>query len=304
MNNSYDIIIIGGGIAGLTAAVYARRAGKTVLLIENNSFGGQITLTNEVENFPAFNSISGTELSDKLLNQATSLGTETLFDTVTGIKDGKIKTVTTEYGEYEAKAVIIASGLKHRKTGLSAEEKFISRGVSYCAVCDGAFYKNKDVAVLGGGNTALSDATFLADICKSVTIIHRRNEFRADKVLIEKLKEKQNIIYEMDSALTDISGESSVSSITIKNNLTNTEKIINISGIFVAIGQIPQNDIFKNIIELDDYGFIKAGENCKTSTLGIFAAGDCRTKDLRQLTTAAADGASAATEASKYIDLL
>lgn len=305
MNGIYDIIIIGGGCAGLTAAVYARRAGKTVLLLENNSFGGQISLTSEVENFPGFMNISGGELSERLHEQAAALGTETVFDTAAGIKEtGEYKTVVTEYGEYTGKAVIIAGGLRHRKTGLIEEEKFVGRGVSYCAVCDGAFYKNKRVAVLGGGNTALGDAAFLADICECVTVIHRREEFRADKSAVLRLKEKSNVDYELNSVLTGIKGEGAVSSVTVKNTLTGAEKEIPVSGLFVAIGQLPQNGAYKDIVELDGYGYIVAGEDCRTSREGIFAAGDCRTKQLRQLVTAAADGAVAATNACSYIDNL
>lgn len=303
MDSIYDIIIIGGGCAGLTAAVYARRAGKTVLLLENNSFGGQISLTSEVENFPGFMNISGAELSERLHEQAAALGTKTVFDTAAGIKEsGKNKTVVTEYGEYTGRAVIIAGGLRHRKTGLNEEDKYVGRGVSYCAVCDGAFYKNKRVAVLGGGNTALGDAAFLADICGGVTVIHRREDFRADKSAVSRLKEKSNVDYELNSVLTAIKGEGAVASVTVKNTLTGAEKDIPVSGLFVAIGQLPQNEAYKDIVELDEYGYIKAGEDCRTSAAGIFAAGDCRTKQLRQLVTAAADGAVAATNACRYID--
>ena len=304
MNNTiYDIIIIGGGCAGLTAAVYARRAGKTVLLLENNSFGGQISLTDGVENFPGFMNISGAELSDRLHSQASALGTETVFDAATGIQEnGEYKTVSAEYGKYVGRAVIIASGLRHRKTGLANEEALIGKGVSYCAVCDGAFYRNKKVAVLGGGNTALGDAAFLADICESVTLIHRREDFRADKSTISRLKEKNNINYELNSVLTNINGEKSVCSVTVENTKTGIKKEIPVSGLFVAIGQLPQNEAYKNIVELDEYGYIKAGEDCRTSRAGIFAAGDCRTKELRQLVTAAADGAIAATNACSYAD--
>lgn len=301
--NIYDIIIIGGGCAGLTAAVYARRAGKTVLLLENNSFGGQISLSDGVENFPGFMNISGVELSDRLHTQATALGTETVFDTATGIKEGgAYKTVTAEYGEYTGRAVIIAGGLRHRKTGLAEEDRFVGKGVSYCAVCDGAFYKNKSVAVLGGGNTALGDAAFLADMCESVTVIHRRSEFRADKSTVLKLKGKSNVNYELDSVLTAINGENRLESVTVENTQTGEKKEIPVSGLFVAIGQLPQNGAYKDIVELDEYGYIKAGEDCRTSRAGIFAAGDCRTKELRQLVTAAADGAVAATNACNYAD--
>ncbi len=299
----YDIIIIGGGCAGLTAAVYARRSGKKVLLLENNSFGGQISLAVEVENFPGFANISGAEFSDRLYNQAAALGTETVFETAVGIEDGgAYKTVLTDYGRYQAPAVIIAGGLKHRKTGLPAEDQLIGRGVSYCAVCDGAFFKNKNVAVLGGGNTAVQDAALLADICGTVTVIHRRDTFRAEKSMVERLKEKNNVKYEFNSVLTAINGDGAVSSVTVADRLTGAEKTIAVSGIFIAIGQIPQNDAYKNVVELDGYGFIKAGEDCRTSCKGIFAAGDCRTKELRQLTTAAADGSVAASNACKYTD--
>ena len=301
--NIYDIIIIGGGCAGLTAAVYARRAGKSVLLLENNSFGGQISLTDGVENFPGFMNISGAELSDRLHSQATALGTETVFDTALKINEnGAYKAVVAEYGEYTGRAIIIAGGLRHRKTELAEEDKFVGKGVSYCAVCDGAFYKNKRVAVLGGGNTALGDAAFLADICQSVTIIHRRDEFRADKSTVSHLREKSNVNYVLNSVLTAINGESAVTSVTVENTKTGEKKEIPVSGLFVAIGQLPQNEAYKDIVELDEYGYIKAGEDCRTSRAGIFAAGDCRTKELRQLVTAAADGAVAATNACSYAD--
>lgn len=298
----YDIIIIGGGIAGLTAAIYARRAGKDVALFENNSFGGQISLSPSVENYPAFSAISGAELSDKLLNQAMSLGAEMIFSSVYEITDSN--SVIADSGEYKAAAIIIANGMKHRKTGLANEERLTGKGVSYCAVCDGGFYKNKNVAVYGGGNTAIGDAIFLSDICNSVTVIHRRDEFRADESLVKTLKAKKNVKFLLDSVVTDIVGTDRVEGLKIRNKKTKNETEITVSGVFIAIGQIPQNEAFKNIVELDDYGFIKAGENCKTSKEGIFAAGDCRTKELRQLVTAAADGAVAATEACKYIDKL
>lgn len=302
---TYDIVIIGGGCAGLTAAVYARRAGKTVLLLENNSFGGQISYSPEVENFPGFISVSGAELSSKLFEQAEALGTKTAFETAQGIIDGtEFKTVTTDSGSHKCKAVIIATGLRHRKTGLDNEERLIGKGVSYCAVCDGAFFKNKDVAVLGGGNTAVQDAIFLSKICNTVTVIHRRNSFRADISAVKKLKEKSNVKYELDCELTALNGENKLSSVTVCNKLTGTEKTIEVSGLFIAIGQLPQNEAYKNTVELDSDGFIKAGEDCKTSRGGIFAAGDCRSKALRQLTTAASDGSVAANNACKYIDSL
>lgn len=298
----YDIIIVGGGCAGLTAAIYARRAERSVLVLENNAFGGQIAYSPEVENFPGFMKISGLEFSDRLYSQAKQLGTEFEIDNAAEIKtDGEYKTVITDYGEYKCRAVIIATGLTHRKTGLENEEKLTGHGISYCAVCDGAFFKNKDVAVYGGGNTAVSDALFLSDICKSVTVVHRRAEFRADPILSEKLRKKSNIHYELSSEITALCGENSLKKITVCNKLTGENKDIEVAALFVAIGFLPQNDICNGIVDLDERGFIKAGEDCITSCPGIFAAGDCRTKALRQLTTAAADGAAAATAACKYI---
>ena len=301
----YDIIIVGGGCAGLTAAIYVRRAAKSVLLFENQSYGGQISFSPSVENYPGFTDISGFELSDKMYEQISALGTKTSFETVIGIKiDGKAKTVITDSGEYTCKAVIIAAGLKHRKLGLDNEEKLTGHGVSYCAVCDGAFFKGRDVAVCGGGNTALQDAVFLADLCKSVTLIHRRDTFRADAHIIASLKEKSNVKYILNSNITALNGDNMLHSVTVADKLTGKTHDIEISGLFVAVGHIPQNDPFKSLVKLDEYGFIIAGEDCRTSADGIFAAGDCRVKEIRQLTTAAADGAVAATNACRYIDLV
>ncbi len=299
----YDIIIVGGGCAGLTAAVYARRAEKSVLLLEKSAFGGQIAYSPEVENFPGFTKIGGLEFSDRLYSQAKALGTEFELDNVTDIKtDSEYKTVITDYGEYKCRAVIIATGLAHRKTGLENEKRLTGHGISYCAVCDGAFFRGKDVAVYGGGNTAVGDALFLSDICKSVTVIHRRAEFRADLYSTEKLRAKTNIYYELNSEVCALLGDERLQKITVRNKQTGESKDISVSALFIAIGFLPQNEICKNIVALDDGGFIKAGEDCITSCPGVFAAGDCRTKALRQLTTAAADGASAATAAIRYID--
>lgn len=302
-NKIYDIIIIGGGIAGLTAAVYAGRAGKTALVFENNSFGGQISYSPEVENFPGFSKISGLDLSDKLLSQARAAGAETAFDTVTAVADnGKYKCVSATSGEYRCKALIIAAGLTHKKAGIKGEEKFTGRGVSYCAVCDGAFFKGKNVAVFGGGNTAAEEALFLCDICKSVTLIHRRGELRADAALKSRLEAENNIDFKLNSAVTALKGEERLSAVTVTDVDTKAESDISVNALFIAIGREPNNKIFENVAKLDENGFINAGEDCRTGTDGVFAAGDCRAKALRQLTTAAADGAVAATEACRYID--
>lgn len=298
----YDIIIIGGGFAGLTAAIYARRAGKSVLVIENNSYGGQISYAPTVENYPGITSESGIDLSDAVLNQALALGAETLPETATKIDGERIKTVFTNGGEYTCKALIISTGLTHRKTGLENEERFIGKGVSYCAVCDGGFFKGKDVAVLGGGNTAVSDAVFLSDLCRKVTVIHRRGEFRADKIAVDALRAKDNITLMLNSSVTSLNGADRLESITVE---TGGEKMnLKVSGLFIAIGNTPRSDIFKDAVKTDEKGYIIAGEDCVTSSPGIFAAGDCRTKPLCQLVTAAADGAVAAVAACAYIDSL
>lgn len=274
-------------------------------MLENTSFGGQISYSPEVENYPGFKSISGLDLSDRLLSQAAATGAETSFETALSVKnEGKLKTVTTDSGEHKCFAVIIAAGMKHRKIGLENEEKFTGKGISYCAVCDGAFFKNKDVAVYGGGNTALEDALFLSDICNSVTVIHRRASFRASDAEVRKLKEKSNVFYKLNRIITSLNGEGSLFSVTVENTETGETEELKISALFTAIGQIPQNEAFRDIVKLDEYGFIESGEDCKTQTEGIFAAGDCRTKQLRQLTTAVSDGAVAATAACKYLDSL
>lgn len=291
----YDIIIIGGGCAGLTAAVYASRAGKSVLVIEGETFGGQITASPKIENYPAIPSISGMEFADNLFSQAESAGTQFEFDTVTEIIDGDIKTVKTEYGDFTAKSVIIATGSKHKKLNIDGEERLSGHGVSYCAVCDGAFFKGKSAVVAGGGNTAFSDALYLSAICEKVFLIHRRSEFRADKVLVERAKSCDNIEFITNATIEKILGENDVTGVLLNEN--GNTKTLSTDAVFVAIGQEPSNEIYKNLIDLDESGYIIAGEDCKTSKKGIFAAGDCRTKAVRQLTTASSDGAIAATAA-------
>ncbi len=291
----YDLIIIGAGPAGLTAAIYAARAGKTVLVYEKEGIGGQIATSPKVENYPGIRCVSGTEFADNLYEQALAFGVEIELESVEGIKDnGEIKTVITENGENECRKVIIATGVRHKKLGLEKEEEYEGRGVSYCAICDGAFFKNRPVAVVGGGNAALRSAQFLSGICEKVYLIHRRNEFRGDKMTADEVKAVSNVELLLDCTVESLHGEKALSSLTVRNIKTDEKFNLDVSALFVCVGQIPSNDAFKNIVLLDKDGYIIAGEDCKTNIPGIFAAGDCRTKSIRQLTTAAADGAVAA----------
>ena len=294
----YDAIVIGAGPAGLSAAIYLRRANKNVLVLEKKMIGGQIVNANIIENYPACPNISGYELADNLSNQAIDLGATIKYEEVLSIKNSKVKTVITTKGEYDTKTIIVATGEVTRKLGF--EDKYIGRGVSYCATCDGNFYKDKTVAVVGGGNTALDDALYLADIAKKVYLIHRRNEFRADQKTIDLLKKKNNIKYVLNSNITKINGENHLESIEVVSD----KKVMtfNIDGLFIAIGHNPITSIFKDIINLDSDGYIKGTKNCHTNKQGIFVAGDVRCKELRQLVTATSDGAIAATEAIKYLN--
>ncbi len=290
----YDVIIVGAGCAGLTAAVYALRAGKSVLILEAETIGGQISSSPKVENFPSIKSISGAEFSSNLFDQATELGADFELDRVEKIIDGETKKVITEYGEYECKALILATGVKHRKLDLDNVDDYEGNGISYCAVCDGAFFKGMKVAVNGGGNSALQSAEMLSEICEKVYLIHRRDTFRGEKTHVERLEKIPNIEFVLNSTVTGLSGDGALESIEITNTQTSDKSTLEVSGLFAMIGQIPQNSVFADVVELDEAGYIKAGEDCKTSADGIYAAGDCRTKSIRQLTTAAADGTVAA----------
>lgn len=297
-----DIIIVGAGPAGLSAAIYALRAGKNVNIFEANTYGGQIVNTPDIENYPGIKHISGFEFATGLYEQAKDLGAELVYEKVLSIKneDDK-KIVYTSAGEYEAKAVILATGAKNRKLGVEKEDEFVGKGISYCATCDGAFFRNKDVAVQGGGNTALEDAAFLSNYCNKVYVIHRRDEFRGDHKDVETLKAKENVEFVLNSTVIELIGETNLTGIKVLNKLTNEVKTLEVSGLFVAIGQEPDNKSFEDVVILDEKGYIKATENCLTNTKGIYTAGDCRTKEVRQLTTAAADGAVAALAAASYI---
>lgn len=298
----YDIGIIGGGTAGMTAAVYGQRAGKKTLIIEGGAFGGQITSSPNVENYPGIASVSGSEFSMNLLDQATKLGADTVTEQVTGIRDeGSQKVIVTGSNEYPCKSVILATGVTHRHLGAPGEGRLAGAGVSYCATCDGMFFRGRDVAVIGGGSTALQDAEFLSNYCKKVYLIHRRDEFRGEDNIVKRLREKENVEFILSATVKEITGEDAVEKLILNHKKTGEESELAVAGVFVAVGQIPKNEVFADVVKLDAGGFILASEDCLTSHPGIFAAGDCRTKEVRQLTTAAADGAVAALAACKYI---
>lgn len=290
----YDIIIIGAGMAGLTSAIYARRANKKVLILDKNGYGGQILESLQVDNYPGFSGISGYDLMTNVYNQVKNLGAEIEFEEVIDID--KNKCVVTKKNKYFAKSIIIATGVISRKLGIDNEDKFKGRGISYCATCDGMFFKEKKVAVVGGGNTALEDALYLSDICEKIYLIHRRDNFRGDNSTIDKMLDKNNIEIKYNCNITNINGNDKLESIVLNND----EKIY-IDGLFIAIGKSSINADFLNIIERNDKGFIKVN-NYMTNIDGIFAVGDCIEKSLRQLVTAASDGAIATTEAIKYIN--
>ncbi len=298
----YDIIIIGGGPAGLTAATYARRAGKRVLVIEKNAFGGQITWSPRVENFPGYLSVSGVELGDKLLEQAMEQGAETELEEVVGVRfEAGRWTVLCESGaQFEAKALILAVGAKPRMLGVEREEELVGSGVCYCAVCDGAFYAGRDVAVCGGGNSALQDALLLSESCRRVYLVHRRASFRGEQKLVESLKARENVEFVLEARVMALLGEEELSGLLLEQNGERRE--LPVEGVFVAIGHQPDNAAFAAYMELDKAGYAASGEDCRTRTPGLFVAGDCRTKTVRQLTTASADGAVAALSACEYLD--
>lgn len=295
----YDIIIIGAGPSGMSAALYALRANKKVLLLEKKCFGGQIINASNIENYPALPNVSGYDFATNLYNQIKSLGVILKYEEVLEVTDKK--EVITRKDTYKGKNIIIATGLKKRKLNLENEDKLLGSGISYCATCDGNFYKNKNVAVVGGGNTALEDALYLSNIASKVYLIHRRDNFRGEKKLISEVKEKNNIELILNSNITKIIGEDNLNSIEITDNRNNISKL-EIDGLFIAIGNIPDNNRFKNIIDLDENGYIIANANLKTKTDNIYVAGDTRVKTLRQLVTATSDGAIAVTEITKEME--
>ncbi len=292
----YDIIIIGAGPAGLTSALYALRANKKVLILEARTYGGQIINASKIENYPGIPDISGFDFATNLYDQVKNNGGEINFETV--LRVGENKEVITNKNKYQAKAVILATGAEKRKLNLPNEEKFVGRGISYCATCDGNFFKNKIVAVNGGGNTALEDAIYLSNLASKVYIIHRRQEFRGEDRYVDELNKKENIKFILDSNIVNLNGNDKLESIDIKDNNGKVTSL-NIDGLFIAIGQSPRNEIFSNVVDLNKYGYIESTDGVHTKTPGIYVAGDTRVKELRQLATAVGDGALAATTAIK-----
>ncbi len=303
----YDVIIIGSGPAGLAAAIYAKRAELSVIVIEKAGLsGGQIINTYEVDNYPGTPGISGFELSTKFREHADKLDTSFVNGEVTGFAlEGDIKVITMDDGtRYSAKAVVIATGGAPRHLGVEGEEKLSGMGVSYCATCDGAFFKNKTVAVVGGGDVAVEDAIFLARICKQVYVIHRRDQFRASKSIVSRLLALENVTILWDSVVERINGEDRVESIEVKNLKKDEKNSYDIAGVFIAVGYLPSSGLYKEVVAVDEAGYIIADESCETNVPGIFAAGDVRTKELRQIITAASDGANAITAVERYLNNL
>ena len=299
----YDIVVIGGGPAGLTASLYAARAGKKVMLLEANAFGGQIATAPRVENYPSVKEIAGAELANNMFEQAVSHGVEFDMGTAKIDKTATGFTVTTEYGSYDCLSVVISTGVSHKKLGLSNEEKLAGNGVCYCAVCDGAFYKDKPVCVVGDGNSAAQFALYLAEICSEVSLFTMFDRLFCDRELTQRIVANSKINWVQNVTVSDILGESKVEGVVCRDS-DGAITYLDVDAVFVAIGQVPHNDGFSNVVKLDDKGYIVAGENCVTSCEGVFVAGDCRTKSVRQCTTAVGDGAVAGFSAAMYVDAL
>ena len=301
----HDIIIVGGGPAGLTAAIYGLRAGKSVLVIEKNGFGGQIAYSPKVENIPGTISISGAEFADKLTEQAMNLGADVELETVIRVEDGATKKVYTEEGNcFEAGAVILAVGVKHRMLGLPGEEELVGNGLSFCAVCDGAFYAGQDVAMIGGGNSALQEALLLSEVCNKVTVVQNLAFFTGEKKLADALTAKENVNVIFSAVVAEyLSENGTLTGLRIREENGN-EQVLKVDGAFLAVGLAPENDAFASLADLNNWGYFASGEDCTTKIPGIFVAGDCRSKTIRQVTTAAGDGAVAAMAACRYLDSL
>lgn len=297
----YDVITIGGGPAGLTAAVYALRAGKRVLVIEKQTFGGQITFSPKVENIPGFTEISGNEFAEKLVDQAMAQGAEFEMQEVLSVeKTEEGFLVKTDGGDFEGKTIIVATGAKHRTLGLDNEERLIGNGISFCAVCDGAFFKDRDVGVVGGGNSALQEALLLSETSRTVRVFQNLDFFTGEEKLVRQLQAKKNVITHFGCAVTGYEGENTLSGVRVKKG--DEEKVYPLDGLFLAVGLVPQNERFSGVIGLDERGYALSTDDVMTATPGVFVAGDCRKKKIRQVATAASDGAIAALAACDYID--
>ena len=299
----HDTVIVGAGPAGMTAALYLLRLGRRVLLLESDSFGGQIASSPRVANYPGIPSIAGLDFADTLLSQVTELGADIDVTCVTGLrKSSDGFEVICENGAFPCKRVFLPTGVRHRTLGLPEEDRYIGRGISFCAICDGPFYKGKAAAVVGGGNSALQEALYLSEICASVQLIHRRAAFRGEARLLAELRQKPNVRLLTNTVITAFSGEGRLTALTLQNVLTGDVSEIAADVLFEAIGLIPGSESFRDLVQMDENGYLSAGEDCSTSCPGIFAAGDCRTKTVRQLTTAVADGSAAALAAAAYLE--
>lgn len=299
----YDVLIIGAGISGMTAAIYCLRAGLSTAIVEKNIYGGQMSITSEIENYPGINKVSGFDLSQSTYEQVKSLGCKFIFDEINSVDlKGPVKTLRSAKNEYQSKTVIISVGIKRRNLGCKGEPEFTGRGVSYCATCDGAFFKNKNVLIVGGGNTALEDALYLSNICNKVTIAVRKPHFRGENSLVNALLNRQNIETKMEHTVEEIVGNQRVTSVILKN--TSTKEIFNmpVDGVFISIGYEPDNKIFEGQLDLTPQGYFKSNETCKTNLEAVYVAGDCRDKQLRQLVTAASDGAISANQAISFLN--
>lgn len=302
-NTVYDLIVVGAGPAGMTAALYALRAQKTVLLIDDQGYGGQITLSDRVENYPGVADVNGYDLADGMMQQLRAKGVVLKNARVNNVqREDRLFSVSTARDSFAARAVILATGVTHRKLGVAGEDRYIGKGVSFCAVCDGSFFRGREVAVVGGGNTAVQDALYLSELCTRVYLIHRREGFRAESGLLERLKETPNLELLTDTVVVEMQGDERLQAIVVQNLKTREERTLEIAGVFEAIGSVPQNEAFAGLAALDANGYFSSAEDCLTRSEGVFVAGDCRAKKVRQLTTATADGTVAALAAIDYLD--
>ena len=299
----YDCVVIGGGPAGLTAAIYLRRAGKRVLLLEREAYGGQMTFSPKIENYPGIASIAGSELADRMLEHALDQGMETEFAEASAIlpSDGGF-TVRTDAGEFFGRTVILAAGAKHRLPGVPGEEKYLGKGISFCAVCDGAFYAGKPVAVIGGGNSAMQEALQLSELASSVTIVQNLAYFTGERRLAELIEKKENISAVFGALVERFTGEREIDGLDLAVSETGERRHLAVDGVFVAVGLSPETKPFASLLDTDRFGYAVADESAVTKTPGLFVAGDCRTKSVRQISTAASDGAAAALAVCAYLD--